>query len=143
VSDEPLNSAQIDLANGIAKRVAAELRDDAAAAPLQMFKQHLISSVAKGAIADPTVRSLIAQAAAGHSGGPPIAEDESAVFTVPEFCAWARISRSNLYQAWANGTGPRFFKINASTRVSRRAAVEWVAEREAASAGAKPELEPA
>ncbi len=134
MADEPLNSAQIDLANGIAKRVAAELRDDAAAAPMRMFKQQLISNIAKGAIADPTVRTLIAQAVAGHNGGPVLADDEPAVFTVNEFCAWAKISRSTVYQLWETGEGPKFFKAGTAVRITRRAAVEWLSEREAAAA---------
>src|SRR5208337_5042948 len=61
------------------------------------------------------------------------AGDEPAIMSVPEFCAWARVSRSTLYQMWTDGTGPKFFKAGAATRISRQAAVQWLLEREAAA----------
>jgi hypothetical protein len=55
-------------------------------------------------------------------------------FTVAEFCASYRLSRSGLYQQWAQGTGPKFFKIGAKILISVEAAEAWRREREAATA---------
>ncbi len=64
-------------------------------------------------------------------------DKETAVFDIAEFCRWSKISRSTLYQAWQAGVGPKSFKVGTSVRISRRAAQEWLAEREAASSGAE------
>ena len=45
---------------------------------------------------------------------------EQPVFTVAEFCAVHRISRTRLYQEWKNGTGPRFFDVGAKILIRRR-----------------------
>ena len=47
---EPLNSAQIILADGIAERVTAALREDAAASPLKMFQAELMRTIAKAVV---------------------------------------------------------------------------------------------
>ena len=55
---------------------------------------------------------------------------EQPVFTVMEFCAVHRISRSRLYLEWKAGTGPRFFHVGTKVLITREAAAEWRAERE-------------
>lgn len=59
---------------------------------------------------------------------------EQPVFTVAEFCAVHRISRTRLYQEWKNGTGPRFFNVGAKILIRDEAAADWRREREAAQA---------
>jgi hypothetical protein len=56
-----------------------------------------------------------------------------AAYTVAEFCNTHRISRSKLYQLWAAGVGPRFFRVGNSIRISTEAATEFRREREAAA----------
>jgi hypothetical protein len=131
---EPLNSAQIALADGIAERVAAALREDQAASPLQMFKAELMRGLAKAVVDNPPLKVLIDRATIGHNGGPPIDDETSGAMTIPEFCTWARISRSTLYQLWEQRLGPKFFKAGVATRITRRAAKEWLIAREAAAA---------
>jgi hypothetical protein len=58
----------------------------------------------------------------------------TAVQTVNEFCVDNRISRSELYKAWREGTGPRFFLVGSHRRISCEAAAAWRAEREHAAA---------
>jgi predicted DNA-binding transcriptional regulator AlpA len=131
---EPLNTAQIILADGIAERVAAALREDAAAAPLKMFQAELMRAIAKAVVENPPLKVLIDQASIGHNGGPAMDDETSGVMTVPEFCIWARVSRSTVYEMWEVGTGPRFFKAGTAVRITRRAAKEWLIAREAAAA---------
>lgn len=52
-------------------------------------------------------------------------------YTVAEFCALERVSRSMLYRAWKEGWGPRYFMIGVSRRISHRARIEWQDQREA------------
>jgi predicted DNA-binding transcriptional regulator AlpA len=60
-----------------------------------------------------------------------------AALSVPEFCGAYGISPT-LYQTMkANHIGPREFRIGRRILISVDAAREWVAEREAASAGKK------
>jgi hypothetical protein len=59
---------------------------------------------------------------------------EQPVFTVAEFCAVHRISRTRLYQEWKQGTGPRFFNAGAKILIRAEAAADWRREREAAQA---------
>jgi len=47
------------------------------------------------------------------------------VYTVAEFCASHRVSRSALYKLWAAGTGPRFKRIGVKVLITREAAAEW------------------
>jgi hypothetical protein len=56
-----------------------------------------------------------------------------AAFTVSEFCAAHRISRTKLYELWAAGTGPRFFCIGVKKIITAEAAADWRRERELAS----------
>ena len=51
--------------------------------------------------------------------------NDDAVYTVDEICERNRISRASLYKLWRVGTGPKYFKIGASTRVTREAEREW------------------
>ena len=55
----------------------------------------------------------------------------SPVYTVPEFCALHRISRSLLYRLLKNGRGPRVMKAGKRTLITREAAEEWTRSREA------------
>jgi hypothetical protein len=64
-----------------------------------------------------------------RGGGP-----APAVFTIPEFCAAHRLSRSKLYQLWAAGAGPRKMSLGTKILISVEAAADWRREREAASA---------
>jgi predicted DNA-binding transcriptional regulator AlpA len=130
---EPLNSAQIILADGITERVISAIREDQAGTPLRLLQVELMRRVATAVVENPPMKVLIEQATIGHNGGHP-PDDESAVFDVPEFCRWAKISRSTLYQMWEAGVGPKFFKAGAAVRITRRAAREWLLEREAAAA---------
>jgi hypothetical protein len=61
------------------------------------------------------------------------ATDSRAAFTVSEFCAAHRISRTKLYELWAAGTGPRFFYIGVKKIITAEAAADWRRERELAS----------
>lgn len=119
---EPLDSAQIILADGIAERIVAALREDAAAAPLKMFQAELMRSIAKAVVENPPLKVLIDQAQIGHNNGPVLDDANSGAMTIPEFCSWSKISRSTLYQMWEEGTGPKHFKAGAATRIARRAA---------------------
>jgi hypothetical protein len=111
---EPLNSAQIILADGIATRVV----------------ETLIRTVAIAAIKPPQKE----RAVIGHNGAPDIdSPTDDVVFTVDEFCARNKISKSNLYGLWKRGVGPQFYKSGASTRITSRAEREWHHEREAAA----------
>jgi hypothetical protein len=57
---------------------------------------------------------------------------EQPIFTVAEFCAVHRVSRTRLYQEWKQGTGPRFFNVGAKILITREAAADWRHGREAA-----------
>ena len=56
--------------------------------------------------------------------------------TVDQFCRAENISRSMLYRAWAEGWGPKFYKVGVTRRITHRARLEWQCEREAAAAAA-------
>jgi hypothetical protein len=47
------------------------------------------------------------------------------VFTVAEFCAAHKISRSKLYELWRSGIGPRAVKIGSKNLITAEAACEW------------------
>jgi hypothetical protein len=114
MSAEPLNSAQIALADGIATRVVDTLLRTVAIAAINPLKNE---------------RAVI-----GNNGGPDLEDhDETAVFDIPGFCKWAKISRSTLYQMWEAGAGPRFFKAGTAVRITKRAGREWFVDREAAA----------
>ena len=52
--------------------------------------------------------------------------------TVDQFCRAENISRSMLYRAWAEGWGPKFYKVGVTRRITHRARLEWQHERETA-----------
>jgi hypothetical protein len=65
-----------------------------------------------------------------------VAPCERAAFTVAEFCAAHRMSRSSLYNFWRSGTGPRYMRNGKKVLITIEAAADWRREREAASAQA-------
>jgi hypothetical protein len=48
-----------------------------------------------------------------------------AAYTVSEFCAAHRISRSTLYELWAAGAGPRFILVGSKRIITVEAAADW------------------
>ena len=58
-------------------------------------------------------------------------------YTVEEFCAAERMSRSMLYKAWAEGWGPEFYWVGVTRRITHRARLEWQRQREAEAAAGK------
>ena len=60
-------------------------------------------------------------------------------YTVDEFCAAERMSRSMLYKAWAEGWGPEFYWVGVTRRITHRARLEWQRQREAEAAAGKVE----
>jgi hypothetical protein len=61
-----------------------------------------------------------------------------AAFTVDEFCYSHRMSRSELYKQWRQGTGPRFYRKGKHRLISVEAAADYRREREAAEAASTP-----
>jgi hypothetical protein len=57
-------------------------------------------------------------------------------YTVDEFCAAERMSRSMLYRAWAEGWGPDFYWVGVTRRITHRARLAWQAQREAVARNA-------
>jgi predicted DNA-binding transcriptional regulator AlpA len=112
----------------IAERVAAVM----AKTPAKIFEAEMARRLAASLHEDGTLKSLT-QFGVGHNRGPP-EDGESAVFDIPGFCKWANVSRSTFYEMQRAGTGPKWFKAGAAVRISRRAAREWLLEREAAAA---------
>jgi hypothetical protein len=51
--------------------------------------------------------------------------------TINEFCAAEKISRSQLYEDWKDGTGPDFFLVGSHRRISAEARERWRRKREA------------
>src|SRR5690349_18833432 len=64
------------------------------------------------------------------------AEVSDPSLTIDQFCCAENISRSMLYRAWAEGWGPKFYKVGVTRRITNRARLQWQREREAAAAGA-------
>ena len=62
-------------------------------------------------------------------GGPP-----DASLTIAEFCRAEKISRSMLSRAWAEGWGPKYYRIGVTRRITHDARLEWQREREAEAA---------
>lgn len=54
-------------------------------------------------------------------------------YTVDDFCAAERMSRSMLYRAWQEAWGPDFYWVGNTRRITHRARLKWQAEREAAA----------
>jgi hypothetical protein len=46
-----------------------------------------------------------------------------------------------LYKAWAEGWGPKFYKVGVTRRITHRARLEWQREREAAAAAVAMEAQ--
>jgi predicted DNA-binding transcriptional regulator AlpA len=63
--------------------------------------------------------------------GPPI---EAVAYSINEFCAAHRISRTTFYELMRNGEAPRTYRVGARTYISRDAACDWQRQREQASA---------
>jgi hypothetical protein len=57
-------------------------------------------------------------------------------YTVDEFCAAERMSRSMLYKAWAEGWGPDFYWVGVRRRITQRARLKWQRDREGAAGAA-------
>ena len=55
-------------------------------------------------------------------------------YTVNEFCAAERMSRSMLYKAWTGGWGPDFYWVGVTRRITHRARLEWQRRRETEAA---------
>jgi hypothetical protein len=61
-------------------------------------------------------------------------------YTVDEFCAAERMSRSMIYKAWQKDWGPRFYLNGVSRGITHEARLEWQRQREqAAREAATPE----
>jgi len=55
--------------------------------------------------------------------------------TIDEFCQGQKISRAYFYLMQKAGNAPRSYKLGRVTRISRDAVREWIAAREAETAG--------
>jgi hypothetical protein len=58
---------------------------------------------------------------------PPVTD---ASFTINQFCAVEKISRTQLYKDWIAGRGPRFYLVGSHKRISHESRVEWRRRRE-------------
>jgi hypothetical protein len=56
---------------------------------------------------------------------------EPLVYNVPRFCDSHEISRTQLFKRWKQGLSPRFYWQGRQRRITREAAAEYRAEREA------------
>jgi hypothetical protein len=54
-------------------------------------------------------------------------------YTVDTFCRAENMSRTRLYEAWAQGWGPEFYRNGNQRRITHAARLRWQAEREAAA----------
>jgi hypothetical protein len=98
-----------------------------------------VTQILEAALADRNKKALhsgLGQAAqptfgVGHNRGPPY---EPLVYTLAEFLAAHRLSRSAFYEMAGEGLGPKIFKIGNSIRISQEAAAAWRTERENAHA---------
>jgi hypothetical protein len=59
--------------------------------------------------------------------------DVTVVYTVAEFCAAHKLSRSKLYQLWRSGLGPRSIKIGSKNLITAEAARDWRRQLELAT----------
>jgi hypothetical protein len=74
------------------------------------------------------------------TGAKPIVQgmvSEAQAFSIDAFCQVHCISRALLYNLWADGTGPAFFRVGSKRLISREAAARWRAEREHAAVAAE------
>jgi predicted DNA-binding transcriptional regulator AlpA len=62
--------------------------------------------------------------------GPP----DELVFTINEFCAAHKISRSQLYKLWKQGRGPRTKHVGSKVLITAESAAEWRAADETTQA---------
>jgi hypothetical protein len=51
--------------------------------------------------------------------------DEQRAFTVTEFCAAFRVSRTKLYELWKAGIGPVFYYVGHRRFIAADAALVW------------------
>jgi hypothetical protein len=72
-----------------------------------------------------------------HSSAGANGSFSDASLTINEFCKAEKISRSMLYRAWAEGWGPKFYRVGVTRRITHRARLEWQRERETAASGAQ------
>lgn len=54
-------------------------------------------------------------------------------FSINEWCAKRRVSRSHYYAMKARGEAPRSYKLGNRDRITAEADAEWIAAREAAA----------
>jgi hypothetical protein len=62
-------------------------------------------------------------------------------YTINQFCEIEQMSRSALYKLWEQGTGPRFYFVGNTRRITAQARLDYHRDREAAAAvemAAKP-----
>jgi hypothetical protein len=52
---------------------------------------------------------------------------------IMEFCKDHGISRTQLYDDWKNGTGPKYWLNGTRRRISEQSEAEWLKQREAAA----------
>lgn len=52
------------------------------------------------------------------------------MFTIPEFCLEARISRALYYRLQANGEGPLRTRIGTKVLIARDTAAKWLKEQQ-------------
>lgn len=57
-------------------------------------------------------------------------------YTVAEFCLAEHISRSELYEQWRQGIGPRFYYTGNRRRITHQARLGYQRDREAAAVAA-------
>lgn len=60
------------------------------------------------------------------------------VYTINEFCAAERISRSLLYALWQQGRGPRYYLAGTHRRITEQARQDWHRHLEAEAATGLP-----
>ena len=58
------------------------------------------------------------------------------LYSVPEFCCAAGISKAHFYRLRQRGLGPELLKIGDATRISAETANAWIARLETESRGA-------
>ena len=62
--------------------------------------------------------------------------EQDSIFTIPEYCAKEKVSRSKVYGGWKNGGGVEFFKRGQRKLITNEARLKYRAqlEREASEA---------
>lgn len=69
----------------------------------------------------------------------PFGRAEPDAYAIPEFCIRHRISESFYHKLQSLGLGPKTMRLLGRTLITREAAAQWRAEREAASASVSNE----